>query len=254
MRLRQIALVAWELDPVVAQLEDVLGLETCFHDPAMGHFGLHNAILPLAGNFVEVLAPIRSETPACRYLSRHGSGGYKLVFECDDVEGVHDRLEAKGVRTVFRTRTPGLIGYDFHPADVPGCLISIESPRPAEDWHQEMSHWPLAGPLWKKHIRTDRTQALTAVEMQAEDPEAVAARWADLFQLPVRRNAAGDPQIEFDNVPVRFVPDRDGRGLSLSGMDVLPQDRWAILTAAERRGLPHTDQRIDVAGMRVNLI
>mgnify|MGYP004300723421 CR=1 FL=1 len=48
-------LVAEELAPAVDALSDVLGLATCFHDPAVGVYGLENALLPVGTNFLEVV-------------------------------------------------------------------------------------------------------------------------------------------------------------------------------------------------------
>ncbi|MCP5069350.1 MAG: hypothetical protein GY946_22525, partial [bacterium] len=47
MRLRQIALVAKELDPVVERLCSVLGIEVGFNDPGVAAFGLVNAVMPV---------------------------------------------------------------------------------------------------------------------------------------------------------------------------------------------------------------
>ena len=58
MRLRQIALMAPELAPEVDAFREVLGLEVCFVDPGVGHYGLENALLPLGNQFIELLAPI----------------------------------------------------------------------------------------------------------------------------------------------------------------------------------------------------
>ena len=54
MRLRQMATVARELDPVVEDICDVLGIEVCFNDPGVGAFGLHNALMPIGDTLLEV--------------------------------------------------------------------------------------------------------------------------------------------------------------------------------------------------------
>ena len=66
LRLRQICLVAPDLTKPVAQLESVLGLKTCFHDPGVEKYGLNNALLPIGNNFLEVVAPFREGTAAER--------------------------------------------------------------------------------------------------------------------------------------------------------------------------------------------
>ena len=47
MRLRQIALVARELEPVVADLCAVFDLEVAYRDPGVAEFGLQNAVMPV---------------------------------------------------------------------------------------------------------------------------------------------------------------------------------------------------------------
>ncbi len=47
LRLRQIALVAEKLAPVEEALIDILGIEVCFRDPGIIHFGLENILLPI---------------------------------------------------------------------------------------------------------------------------------------------------------------------------------------------------------------
>ena len=64
MRLRQVCFVAAELARPVADLEAVLGLELCHRDPGVGRWGLENAVLPVGGNYLEVVAPVEDGTSA----------------------------------------------------------------------------------------------------------------------------------------------------------------------------------------------
>ena len=68
IRLRQVALVATDLDTVVKALETELGLRSPFHDPGVSEFGLHNAVFSLGDSFLEVVSPVRAGTTAGRYL------------------------------------------------------------------------------------------------------------------------------------------------------------------------------------------
>lgn len=58
-RLRQVALVAHDLDALVADLHEAFGLEVAYRDPAVATFGLHNAVLPIGHQFIEVVSPTR---------------------------------------------------------------------------------------------------------------------------------------------------------------------------------------------------
>ena len=66
-------LVAHELAPVERQLCDVLGIEVCYRDPGVAHFGLENALMPIGNQLLEVVAPTREGTAGGRYLERRGA-------------------------------------------------------------------------------------------------------------------------------------------------------------------------------------
>ena len=70
MHIRQVALVARDLEPVVADLCAVFGLEVAFRDPGVGEFGLHNAVMPVGTTFLEVVSPVREGTTAGRFLEK----------------------------------------------------------------------------------------------------------------------------------------------------------------------------------------
>ena len=94
IRLRQIALVANKLAPVIDDLKAVFGLEVCFIDPGVGVFGLENSLLPVGNNFIEVVAPIKEGTAGGRYLKRRGGdGGYMVICQCDSHAAQLERRE-----------------------------------------------------------------------------------------------------------------------------------------------------------------
>ena len=80
MRLRQIALVARELEPVVSDFSAILGIEVAYNDPGVRVFGLENAVMPVGDTFLEVVSPIEGGTTAGRLLERRGDGGYMVIL------------------------------------------------------------------------------------------------------------------------------------------------------------------------------
>ena len=101
IRLRQVALVAADLDSVVGELCSTLDLEVVFNDPGVGEFGLHNALMMIGDQFLEVVAPTTNGTTAGRLLDkRDGDGGYMAIYEVDDLDRRMEHLEERGVRTV----------------------------------------------------------------------------------------------------------------------------------------------------------
>src|ERR1700739_4853238 len=84
IRLRQICLVANQLAPVIDDFKAILGLEVCFVDKGVAVFGLENSLMPVGNNFIEVVAPIKDNTAAGRYLKRrNGDGGYMVICQSD---------------------------------------------------------------------------------------------------------------------------------------------------------------------------
>lgn len=103
IRLRQVALVAADLDVVAQQLFEYLGLTACFHDPGVGAFGLRNTLYPIGDQLLEVVSPVQDGTTAARLLAkRGGDGGYMVIFETSDLEAQMSPIEAAGVRVVWQ--------------------------------------------------------------------------------------------------------------------------------------------------------
>src|SRR5262245_59780328 len=99
MHIRQVALVASALEPVVADLCAVFGLEVAFRYPGVAVFGLHNAVMPVGMQFLEVVSPTREDTTAGRFLARRGGdGGYMVILQTDDLAADRRRLATLGVR------------------------------------------------------------------------------------------------------------------------------------------------------------
>src|SRR5580700_11582742 len=87
IRLRQICLVAEKLAPAIENFKAVLGLEVCFKDPDVAVFGLENSLFPVGNNFIEVVAPVKENTAAGRYLKRrNGDGGYMVICQAASQE------------------------------------------------------------------------------------------------------------------------------------------------------------------------
>lgn len=179
IRLRQIVMVASDLDMVEAQVVDQLGVELCYRDPGVGAFGLRNALFPVGDKLLEVISPTEPGTTAGRFLDkRGGDGGYMVIVETDDLLGARGRVADAGARIVYEAAADGILGLHLHPRDVGGAIVSIDV---TDTWGE----WPWAGPDWRSHICAARVTDVVAVEIDAVDPPAMAARWAAVLGRPV---------------------------------------------------------------------
>ena len=110
-RLRQVALVAHDLDAVVAELHEAFGLEVAFSDPAVATFGLRNAVIPIGTQFIEVVSPTRDGTAGGRQLQRlGGDGGYMVICHTDDHQRRRDPHQVGRRAEQARRHQPGLFG------------------------------------------------------------------------------------------------------------------------------------------------
>ncbi len=253
MRLRQICLVAPELEPAVAALTDVLGIAVCFRDDAVEKYGLVNAVLPTGQCFLEVVAPTRPDTAAGRYLARRGgAGGYMVIIDVADIAAVERHVGKLGVRVANPIAHGDTYrGLQLHPRDTGGALLELNWTRGGESL--DGPYHP-AGPTWQQHARTDTTLALYAAELQSDDPATLAARWGRVLDRTPTLTASGDSVIALDSGTLRFVHSEDGRGEGLGGIDLAVRDPAAIRDAAAARGFSVGADWILLCGVRIRLV
>jgi len=252
LRLKQICLVAADLDAVEEKLKAVLGLEVAYRDPGLSQFGLRNVMLPIGNSFLEVVSPIEENTTAGRFLERRdGDGGYMVILQCGDMATMRERVLRLGIRIVFEDSDDHTVGIQLHPKDLPGALVDIR--RNTGDQGPD-GPWSPAGPDWQRARRTDVIRSLAAAEIQCDDPDALAARWSEVTKRPVSRDADHNPEIRLDDGSIRFVTATDGRGTGLGGIDVEVVDRERLLAAAETRGRKVSDGEVMICGTRIRLL
>ena len=250
LNLRQIALVARH-DLVAAQeFIDVLGLAIAFHDPGIKNLGLHNTLMPIGTQLLEIVSPITEGTTAERYLLRRkGAGGYMIITQTDDHPPRRARVDDLGIRIVGQFDEKGFTNMQLHPADTGGSFLEIDQQAGGED---PMGPWSPAGKDWQQAIRTELVSAITAAEMQCDDPEKVATRWSEIIEID-RADVDGVPTIPLGNATLRFVPIADGRPEGLAGIDLACTAPDAVRENAARRKLPVADDHVVLVGMRCYL-
>jgi len=204
--IRQLALVARELEPAVERLRDRLAIDISHRDPAIAYFGLKNAVMPVGTTFLEVVAPTREGTTAGRLLDRRGGdGGYMILLQTDSLERDRARFAELGVREVFEVTEDDIREVHLHPKDVGGAIVAFTQPTPMESWR-----W--GGPGWQEHVRTDVVTGICAAELQDPDPAALAERWSRVVDRPAHPLANDGFEITLDRgTSLRFVPATDGR-------------------------------------------
>jgi len=248
LRLRQLALVARELAPVIDDMHEVFGLEVCHRDPSVKTFGLQNALMPVGSQFIEVVSPIKEGTAGGRYLERRkGDGGYMVILQCDDHPPRKNRVAELGIRKVLESDDAEYSIMQLHPRDTGGSFLEIDF-QPGD--LAPDGPWMPAGKNWKPAVRTDVVRAIAAAEVQSPNFKEIAERWAEIMQLPLKPDSDGNPSLRLENATIRFVPDRDSRGEGLGGIDLVAADRARMLAAAKKRGRLVDGDIVNICGIR----
>lgn len=249
LRLRQLCLVAAELDPVVSQLEAVLGIPVCHRDPGVGKYGLHNALLPVGTGFLEVVAPLREGTTAGRYLQRRGGdGGYMVILDTESLPRWKTHFGAVQARIAANTLHPPYEGLQLHPKDTGGALLEVNCTEGngADPWGP---YWP-AGDHWQDFSK--HGMSIEGVTLQSPDPARLARRWAQCLQLQAGQ-VDGQWNIRLENATLYFTTDQDGRGEGLSGIALVMPDGQAVLGRARQAGCLDPDGGIHIGGIRFSV-
>jgi hypothetical protein len=235
VRLRQIALVAADLGAAERAVEANLGLSLCFRDPGVGEFGLHNALYPVGDQLLEIVSPRQEGTTAGRLLARRGGdGGYMVIVQAGsraELDRLRERFAALGVRVVWRSDRDTISGTHLHPRDVGGAIVSVDAAYPPESWT-----W--GGPAWRDHVRTGTVTSFAGVDVAADDPAGMAARWAEVLDAPLGDDGTS---VRLADAVVSFVPTA-GRGEGVDGLRLHATDR-------SRAG-----ESFDLVGVRVTLV
>ncbi len=247
MRLRQIAFVAGDLEPVAAAFHAVFGMQVAYRDPGVATFGLVNVVMPVAGEFLEVVQPVAADASAGRYLKRRGGdAGYMLIFQAPDALAHRARLAGEGIRIIAQHDTPQYTFTHFHPGDFTGVLTSIDTEGDGSSWREKMGNWPPAGKKWKDFASAPDVLGIVGASVQARNPEATAARWAELLQAP-----RDGTVLQFDGSVLRFVEPIDADGTGVVGVDIAVRDPATALTRAKDAGFAVKDGAVSICGCAI---
>ncbi|MBR0907711.1 hypothetical protein [Bradyrhizobium liaoningense] len=244
VRLRQICLVAPQLEPVISDIAEIMGLSVCYRDGNVAKYGLENALLPVDTILLEVVAPFKDGTTAGRFIDKTGGrGGYMAIFCCNDPDERGRNANALGVRTANVIDHAPYHGVQLHPRDCRAAFIEFNHTNGSDDI---LGAYPPAGPDWQNFIRRDMTQALTVVEMQSPDPTGLAEHWGRIIGV-----AARDAELKLPNATIRFV-----KGVSeiMSALEFRVTDAASVLHAAKARGLAVAGNEFLLSGVTFRLV
>ncbi len=244
MRLRQIALVATDLETTLDHLRAVLRLGEPFRDPGVELFGLRNGVFAIGDNFLEVVSPVEPDASAARYLQRRGGdAGYMVIFQAEDLAAERRKLEALGVRIVWEITLEDIATLHLHPRDVGAAIVSIDQADPPASWR-----W--GGPDWEARSSTELVDGIDSVVVDAVDPEAAAGRWAEILGVrAVETDSSFELTTNAGRVLFRRTEDAHGEGVTAVGFS--GSGGGAAVATGKARGLPTGENWVEICGTRL---
>ncbi|MBX3619045.1 MAG: VOC family protein [Rhizobacter sp.] len=246
LRLRQICLVAPQLEPAVQQVRSVFGVDVCHRDEAVATYGLANALFVFGHQFLEIVSPTRDGTAAGRFLERSGGrGGYMAIFDTHDPERRRAHVESLGLRIAHTMDVPGFRGIQLHPRDARATMLEFD--RSDGNERLDGTYAP-AGAHWHEHQRLDRVGGIPWIEVGSPNPGELAAHWSRVIDVPLGEDAQGRPALSFDLGAARFV---DGEAERLAALQIEVGDPEAVHDAARRQGLAIEGEGFMLCGVRM---
>jgi methylmalonyl-CoA/ethylmalonyl-CoA epimerase len=131
-RIDHVGIAVPDLDEAIRFYAQAFGVEVV-HEEVNEEQGVREAMLAVgdSGSCIQLLAPLRPDSPIGKFLERQGPGIQQIAYGVDDVEVAADHLRAAGVRMLYDAPKSGTAGsrVNFaHPKDCGGVLVELVEP------------------------------------------------------------------------------------------------------------------------------
>lgn len=134
LRIDHVGVAVTDLDAALEFHQRVFGMR-CVHVETNEEQGVREAMLAVgpdpAGGCIQLLAPLRPDSPIGKFLDRHGPGVQQVAYTVADLDTACERLRARGVRLLYESPRRGTAGSRInfvHPKDAGGVLVELVEP------------------------------------------------------------------------------------------------------------------------------
>ena len=133
-RIDHVGLAVRDLDEAIAFYARVFDVQVV-HEEVNEEQGVREAMLDVggSGSCIQLLAPLRPDSPIGKFLERSGEGIQQVAYGVDDIDAVSRQLRERGVRLLYdepRRGTAGSRVNFVHPKDAMGVLVELVQAAP----------------------------------------------------------------------------------------------------------------------------
>jgi methylmalonyl-CoA/ethylmalonyl-CoA epimerase len=122
-----VAIAVHDLEAAIAYYHDTFGCEV-EHREVVDKDGVEEALLQVADSYIQLLTPVRDDSPVAKYLANKGEGLHHVGYRVDDCAVALERVKAQGHRVIDEKPRPGSRGTTVafvHPKTAFGTLIEL---------------------------------------------------------------------------------------------------------------------------------
>lgn len=122
-----IAIAVRDLDAAVAYYQATYGVDVD-HRETIERDGVEEALLKVADSYVQLLTPIRDDSPVAKWMEKRGEGIHHVGYRVDDCAAALERVKAQGHQVIDDAPRPGSRGTTVafvHPKTAFGTLIEL---------------------------------------------------------------------------------------------------------------------------------
>jgi len=104
-----IAIAVNDLDAAVDYYRATYGVEPV-HREVVDKDGVEEVLLKVADSYIQLLTPVRDDSPVAKYLEKKGEGLHHVGYRVDDCAAALERVKAEATRSSTRRRVRGAVG------------------------------------------------------------------------------------------------------------------------------------------------
>jgi methylmalonyl-CoA/ethylmalonyl-CoA epimerase len=122
-----VAIAVNDLEAAISYYRDTFGAEVD-HREVVESDGVEEALLKVADSYVQLLTPVRDDSPVAKYLERKGEGLHHVGYRVADCAAALESVRAQGGRLIDDAPRPGSRGTTVafvHPKGAFGTLIEL---------------------------------------------------------------------------------------------------------------------------------
>jgi methylmalonyl-CoA/ethylmalonyl-CoA epimerase len=122
-----VAIAVHDLDATLHEFRDQYGVQPIRRE-VVADQGVEEAMIAIGGSHIQLLQPLRPDSPVGRFLQRRGEGMHHVALAVADIDEALQHLRIQGVRLVDDTPRIGGGGHRIafvHPVALAGTLIEL---------------------------------------------------------------------------------------------------------------------------------